>query len=74
MDVAMPRLDGLSATRVLRQLFPGARIVIVTDCADEDIRQAAAAAGACGFVAKGDLTEVDTVVVRVAAEGAEPAL
>ena len=35
MDVGMPRLNGLAATRLLLQQFPDARVVIVTDYADD---------------------------------------
>jgi CheY-like chemotaxis protein len=46
MDVRMPRVDGLTATRQIRDYDPLARIVVVTDYEDEDIRSAAFEAGA----------------------------
>ena len=69
MDVGMPRLDGLAATRLLLRQFPDARVVIVTDYGDDVMRQAAATAGACDFVPKDDLTGLDAVVLRAARIG-----
>src|SRR6202012_2595334 len=58
MDMKMPQMDGLKATRQIRQAYPGARIVIVSDYDDEDLRQAATAAGASGYTLKQDLSEL----------------
>ena len=55
MDVRMPRMDGLAATRQIREFHPGARVVIVTDYDDEDLRKAAMEAGARGYVLKQNL-------------------
>ena len=66
MDIGMPRLNGLAATRLLLQQFPEARVVIVTDYADDVVREAAAASGACDFMPKEDLAGLDEVVQRAA--------
>jgi CheY-like chemotaxis protein len=58
MDMKMPRMDGLKATRQIRQFYPIARIVIVSDYDDEDLRFAASAAGASGYTLKQDLSEL----------------
>ncbi|MBS1794269.1 MAG: response regulator [Acidobacteria bacterium] len=58
MDIQMPELDGLSATRRIVELDRAARVVIVTNFDEIEIRDAAAAAGACGFVLKRNLLEL----------------
>ena len=62
MDIRMPRMDGLVATRQIRQIHPTARIVIVTDCDDEELRVAAREAGACGYALKQNLTELASLL------------
>ena len=58
MDVMTRGTDGITATREIHQAFPQAKIVIVTNYDDDDLRQAAAEAGACGYVLKDNLFEV----------------
>jgi CheY-like chemotaxis protein len=55
MDIAMPLVDGISASRQILAAFPEAKVVIVTDHNDEQLRQAAAEVGACAYVLKEDL-------------------
>lgn len=58
MDLEMPGVNGLEATRRLRTAFPEARIIIVTQYGDAHLRAAATAAGACGYVLKENLLEL----------------
>ena len=55
MDVKMAGMDGLAATRQIRQAFPEARIVMVSQWDDRALRDAARAAGAEAYVGKSDL-------------------
>jgi CheY-like chemotaxis protein len=64
MDVRMPRMDGLTATKQIVHLHPTARIVIVTDYDVEDLKVAAFAAGASEYVLKDDLEELEALVAR----------
>ncbi len=54
MDWEM-RTDGLTATRRIVKAHPEARILIVTQHGDTELRDAALEAGARGFVLKDDL-------------------
>ena len=58
MDVAMPLTDGISATKQIIGSFPAARIVIVTDYDDDDLREHSFAAGACDYVHKENLLDL----------------
>jgi DNA-binding NarL/FixJ family response regulator len=56
MDIRMPDMDGLAATRQIRHIYPSAKVVMVTDYDDYDLRIAAAEAGACGYTLKQNYT------------------
>ena len=58
MDVEMSEKDGLTATREICAMYPTARVVIVTNYGDAEMREAAAKAGACGYVLKENLLEL----------------
>ena len=58
MDIAMPDLDGISATREIKAVYPEAKIIIVTGRDEADLREAARVAGACGYVLKENLLDV----------------
>jgi len=55
MDIRMDEMDGIQATERIRAVDQGARILIVTDYDDEELRRAAMRAGACGYVMKYNL-------------------
>ncbi len=65
MDIRMPRMDGLTATRTILGRCPGAKIVIVTDYDINEIKVAALAAGALGYVLKDNLTDMEAVISRL---------
>ena len=52
MDIAMPKLNGLEATRQILQALPGTRIIILSAHADEAYVEQANAAGAAGYLIK----------------------
>jgi DNA-binding NarL/FixJ family response regulator len=66
MDVSMPVLDGVEATRRLHVDFPDLPIVILTMHGDEALRKEAVAAGAAGFLTKDvSMQEVVQTVTQV---------
>jgi CheY-like chemotaxis protein len=58
MDLQMPGIGGLEATRCIRAAFPDAQIIIVTQYDDQHWRMATTEAGACGYVLKENLLEL----------------
>jgi DNA-binding NarL/FixJ family response regulator len=56
MDVRMPRVGGIAATRMLKKAFPQAQVVMLSKHSDEDIQAATREAGACGYLLKDDLS------------------
>jgi DNA-binding NarL/FixJ family response regulator len=52
MDLNMPVLDGIDATRMLKRLRPATRVVVVTASTDPDDRERALDAGAAAVVTK----------------------
>jgi CheY-like chemotaxis protein len=62
MDIKMPGTDGITATRMIRESYPDAQIVIVTNYDDPLLRKEAEAVGAAGFVTKDDLSVLQSFV------------
>lgn len=64
MDVAMPRLDGIEATRLVRESRPRLCILMVSGDESEAVRDRARRAGAAGFIPKSRVEEevVDAVL------------
>ena len=58
MDIDLPGQDGITATRELLRANPAARVLMVTGYDDAEMRSAAAAAGACGYVLKENLLDL----------------
>ncbi len=52
MDIRMPNLDGIEATRRIRQAFPMTRIIVLTVSDEEDDLLDAVKAGANGYLLK----------------------
>ncbi len=52
MDLRMPRVDGVEATRHIRADHPGVRVVLLTTYADDESITAALRAGAIGYLTK----------------------
>ena len=58
MDIEMDQMDGITATREILLSFPTAKVVIVSKHDDDQIRETAQKAGACGYVLKDDLIAI----------------
>lgn len=65
MDVRMPSVDGLTATKQIRAYDSLARIIIVTDYEDQDLRAAALEAGAREYVLKHEISDLPEIISAV---------
>jgi len=54
MDVSMPVLNGLEATRIIHELLPNTRILLLTLHSSTELVRTAFRAGARGYVLKSD--------------------
>lgn len=72
MDLQMPETDGVTATRLVRESFPAAQVVILTSFSDRDRIVAALDAGAVGYLLKDAEPEELLAGVRAAARGESP--
>ena len=73
MDVSMPRLGGVEATRAIRTRFPDVEVLILTMHADASVVNDAVRAGAAGYLVK-DCTTDDIVAMLDAVAKGEAAL
>jgi DNA-binding NarL/FixJ family response regulator len=73
MDVSMPELDGISATRQLTAERPGVKVIILTASEDDAKLFDAIKAGAQGYLLK-NLEAEDFFAMLERAAGGEPAL
>ena len=69
MDIRMPELDGLQATRRIMAADDGARILILTTFDLDEYVFEALKAGASGFVLKDDSPEQLIAAIRTVADG-----
>src|SRR3990170_837436 len=71
MDVRMPEMDGIEATRVLKQRHPGIGVVALSGHEDQEIVREMLVAGASGYVLKdSDGDDILNAVMLAAAGGA----
>jgi len=66
MDVSMPILDGVEATRLIRRTVPDTQVVMLTMHTDADVMARAIQAGAAGYLVKDCSTEEVVAAVHQA--------
>jgi DNA-binding NarL/FixJ family response regulator len=69
MDIQMPELDGIEATRFVTARHPGTRVVMLTMNEDDDTVLAAIRAGASGYLLKGAGADEVLNAIRATAAG-----
>lgn len=72
MDITMPRMDGIEATRLIKAEMPETAVLVLTSHVAEDLLMEAIAAGAAGYVLKGSGYEEVVGAVEAVLSGETP--
>ncbi|GGX51404.1 DNA-binding response regulator [Saccharospirillum salsuginis] len=69
MDVRMPGIGGIEATRKIHRQFPDIKVIAVTACGDDPFPSRLLQAGAAGYLTKGASTEEMVRAIRTVTAG-----
>jgi NarL family two-component system response regulator LiaR len=69
MDIVMPEMDGVTATRAIRRQFPEIQVVALTSFKDKGLVQDALQAGAIGYLLKDVSADTLAEAIRAAHAG-----
>lgn len=69
MDIGLPNIDGIEATRRIKENQPDSRILMFTSRDNEDDIFASFKAGADGYIMKGSTPEQTTNAIKAVSEG-----
>ncbi|RME86019.1 MAG: DNA-binding response regulator [Caldilineae bacterium] len=69
MDLVMPVMDGIKATRIIRERYPDTQVVVLTSYHDKQHVQQAMEAGAIAYLMKSVSADRLAEAVRAATEG-----
>jgi len=72
MDITMPKMDGIEATRLIKAEMPDVAVLVLTSHVAEDLLMEAVVAGAAGYVLKGSGLEDVVGAVEVVVSGETP--
>lgn len=72
LDIAMPILNGMEAGPKIRRVSPGSGIIFLTQEQDDEIRTAALAAGAEGYVLKSNFEAELTFAIHALLDKRQP--
>jgi NarL family two-component system response regulator LiaR len=69
MDIAMPEMGGIPATRAILGQYPQVKIIMLTSYPDDDLIQESLQAGALGFLLKNTTIETLATAIRTVYAG-----
>lgn len=72
MDITMPKMDGIQATRLIKAKLPETAVLVHTFHVAEDLLMEAVTAGAAGYVLKGSSYQEVVGAVKAVLEGEAP--
>ncbi len=73
MDMIMPQMSGIDATRLIREQYPDIQVIALTSFKEDEMIEAALKAGAIGYLLKDASMEIIVQAIYNAVEG-EPTL
>jgi len=62
MDLQMPKVNGITATRNLKKKYPNANVIIVSNFKDQEFQDEARDAGASSYFTKDDLLQLKSFI------------
>ena len=74
LDIGMPLMNGLEAASRIRRVSPDCKVIFVTQEQDNDVRTAAIAAGAAGYVLKSNAATELAPAIYAALDNTQPTL
>lgn len=69
MDLAMPKCNGLEASRDISRQVPGSKVLVLSAYQDEEMVQRAMEAGACGYMTKHSAADELLNAIRQVGQG-----
>lgn len=69
MDMVMPRMDGATATRAIRERFPDIQVIALTSFKEDNLVQDALRAGAIAYLLKNVSSDALARAIRAAHDG-----
>jgi NarL family two-component system response regulator LiaR len=73
IDIMMPRMDGLEATRQIKRAWPGTKVIVVTAFTQDAYQKAASERGADAFIDKYDMsTALLPLIHKLTGTGSDP--
>jgi DNA-binding NarL/FixJ family response regulator len=74
MDISMPRMDGIAATRIIRQEMPEAEVIVISQNDPKVAARQAREVNARGYLSKSELAQSLLPMIRTLVEKKQAAL
>jgi two-component system response regulator YesN len=62
MDATMESMDGITTTELIRQFYPNAKVMLIGQDNNPNVREKAQQAGATAFIAQDKLSDIPNVI------------